>query len=111
MLQLNPSKLDPRVRNLIILIVTSVSATQLTAVKDKIVPLLANHPHLSTIVGGCFIVLGLLVRPDVQIALGIKHDEKKVLDQRGNVLQESSSTSVVALPEGVTADGSITVTK
>lgn len=103
------SQLSPRTKGLIITIAGSVSAAQVQRVKDWLIPQLANHPHVSTIMGGAFIIAGILVKPEVREMLGLKKQATAITDPvTGKVLEQSTTTSVVPLPTGTTGDGSIT---
>lgn len=52
-----------RTKVLIGAIVTAASALQIDAVKNTVMPLVANHPHVSTIVGALITLCALLHNP------------------------------------------------
>jgi hypothetical protein len=109
MFVLSWSKLSPKTKAAVLSVAGSVTFAQVTAVKDWIIPKLANHPHVSTIAGGMFIIAGILFNPLVRQALGLKQEEKKVTDpDTGKVLEQINTTSVVPLPEGTTGEGTLT---
>jgi hypothetical protein len=109
MFVLSWSKLSPKTKTAVLTVAGAITSAQVESVKNWIIPKLANHPHVSTIAGGMFIIAGLLFNPMVRQAIGLKEETKKVLDpDTGKVLEQVNTTSVVPLPEGTTGEGSLT---
>lgn len=53
-------------------IVAAVMGMQVDQVKNMVMPLVARHPHLSTIATGVFTLVTLLQNPTVELMLGLK---------------------------------------
>lgn len=79
---------------LLLLVATGTATLQIEWVKDKIVPLLANHPHWSSIGTGLIFAIGLLHSP-----LAIK------------VLESFTSEEETQHPDGATTTTKVEVTK
>jgi len=94
---MNIKNLNMRTKTFIGLAISYIISINVPAVKEKIIPLLANHPHWSSTVGGILVIVSLLQKPGVQEALGLK--------------EEITKTTVVPLDPATIASGSITVEK
>ena len=76
-------------------VATVCALVQIPAVKDVLIPLLASHPHISTIFGGLTVIGSLMANPQVQQVLGIEEKSEMKLDTEGNaILTETKTTTV-----------------
>lgn len=78
-------------------IATVCGLVQIPQVKDTLIPLLANHPHCSTVLGGVTLIGALMANPQVQQVLGIEETKKtSVADADGTLmtLVETKTTTV-----------------
>jgi|SRR5882672_5138806 len=91
---MNIKNLNMRTKTFIVLAISYIVSINVPAVKEKIIPLLANHPHWSSTVGGILVIVSLLQKPGVQEALGLK--------------EETTTTTVVPLDPSTVASGEIT---
>jgi hypothetical protein len=76
-------------------IVAGALSMQVPQVKDVIMPLVANHPHVSTLVGAIFTVITLLQNPVIQEVLGIEDEKKVVVDPDGTTTATHTTTSTL----------------
>lgn len=91
---MNIKNLNARTKVFVGLAITYILGLNVPAVKDKVIPLLANHPHWSSTVGGVLFIVSLLQKPGVQEALGLK--------------EETTTTTIVPLDPSTVASGEIT---
>lgn len=78
------------------LIATVTALLQVPQVKDVVIPLAANHPHFSTVIGGLTIMGSLLSNTQVQSILGI--EEKHTVETPSGTTTETSKTNVTLAP-------------
>lgn len=86
-----------------------ILSVNIPSVKEKVIPLLANHPHWSTNIGALLVIVGALQNPLVQSALGIQtHKTVQETPDGKEVVTETSK--VVPIDPSTTVEGSMTTT-
>lgn len=96
-MKINWSSINARTKVFIGLAFTYILSVNVPAVKNYIIPKLANHPHLSSTLGGALVIISLLQNPMVQEALGIKHEETTTtVSQTSTVVPIDPSTTASA---------------
>lgn len=78
------------------LIATVTALMQVPQVKDIIIPLAANHPHFSTLIGGLTLMGSLLSNTQVQSILGI--EQTHTVETPAGTTTETSTTNVTLAP-------------
>lgn len=79
----------------IALIVGAYGLVQIPAVKNALVPLAANHPHVASTMVLISTIGALLANPQVQHALGIEEKKESFEDADGNKAQVETKTITV----------------
>lgn len=94
---MNWKSINTRTKVFIGLAFTYIFSVNVPAVKNYVIPKLANHPHLSSTLGGALVIISLLQNPMVQEALGIKHEETTTtVSQTSTVVPIDPSTTASA---------------
>lgn len=71
-------RLSAATKYLVGLVITGAGLVQIPAVKNAIIPLMANHPHFSTLIGALVTIGALIANPQVQAIIGIEQRQKVV---------------------------------
>src|SRR4051812_7068562 len=93
------SQLSPETQVLILTVAGGVGAAQIEAVKDRVIPQLANHPHWSTLGGGFFMILSLLVRPEVRAYILFKKKQIQSKNPETGEITNSTNTEIQLPPK------------
>lgn len=102
--------INARTKVFIGLAFTYILSVNVPEVKNYIIPKLANHPHLSSTIGGALVIISLIQNPMVRDALGIKQ-ENTVEHGADGTTTTSKTTSVVPIDPGTTVDASTSTVK
>ncbi len=77
------------------LIASAAGLVQIPEVKNAVIPLAANHPHVSTLLGALTIIGALMANPQVQTILHIEQQTKIPLDGGGTATVNTDTTAKV----------------
>lgn len=95
----NPAKLKKQTIALLVLVATGTLSLQVDWVKDHVIPLLANHPHLSSLGTGLIFILTLLHSPmAMKVLESFSSEETTDLPGGGKVVEKIESTKVQSPP-------------
>lgn len=102
-MKIDISNINARTKAIVVMALGYLISINIPAVKDAVIPYLANHPHLSTTFGGIMVLASALQNPTVRNAIGLKSDEMIVHNEDGTKMITKKS-SIVPVEPGTTVD-------
>jgi hypothetical protein len=95
--KVNWTKLKTSTISLLALVASGTLSVQVEWIKNHIIPLLANHPHLSTLGGGLIMIVTILHEPQA-LSIIEKFTTQETTQTESGEVQKTTITEVAATP-------------